>query len=88
MIRTRGRPLGSKDRLPREKRTKLQLMVDQQLGVDVKVKKDAHIEVQRPCDKCGSCVRVEFKYPADGEHQLPYFLTQLVSERRSNVNCE
>ena len=55
-----GRPVGSKDRLPRQKRTKLQLLVDKQIGHPRNKKKDVRVTAQHPCETCGSCVRVQF----------------------------
>ena len=86
MTGTQGRPLGSKDRQPREKRTKLQYIVDQHIGHTASGKKDMHVEVQNPCETCGSCVRVQFKYPRNTEHHTPYCLTQPLSAHLSSVS--
>ena len=76
MTGVQGRPAGSKDRKPRKKRSKLQFMVDQHIGHTAAGKKDIHVEVQHPCETCGSCVRVQFKYPEKGGPRAPFFMTQ------------
>jgi len=80
MIRTRGRPFGSKDQHPREKRTKIQCCVDRYTGQGHSGKKHMEATVQHPCEKCGSCVRVQFTYKRDTSPDPPEFLTRALSE--------
>ena len=80
MKRTRGRPAGSQDQYPREKRTKLQFYVDQFLGMPYGPKKDLQVNFQQPCEKCHSCMRVEYNLPHNPELQPPSFVTRALSE--------
>ena len=77
----RGRPSGSHDRYPREKRTKLQFYVDQFLGVPKGPKKDLQVNFQQPCQTCNSCMRVEYSLPHNPESLPPSFVTRALSEQ-------
>lgn len=89
MIQThtgRGRPLGSKDHQPREKRTKIQHIVDQYIGHTKGGRKTMHVEVQHPCDKCGSCLKVKFTHSNEPRQSPPDFVRHaLAKSLQSNV---
>ena len=80
MKQTVGRPIGSRDKNPREKRTKLQCHIDGLLGISNGPKKDLHLEFQQPCEMCKSCVRLEYKLPHAQQQQQPDFLVRALME--------
>ena len=90
MAIVRGRPAGSKDRQPRIKRTKLQFCIDQFLGESRDLNKTLHVNFQKPCETCSSCIRVQYKpLPEANVAQAADFVTRalaqyLLSESASN----
>jgi hypothetical protein len=73
--------MGSKDKVPRDKRTKLQCHVERSLGVARRGKKDLCVDVQEPCQTCGSCMRVRYE-PPNPQHnsQAISFVTRAFSD--------
>ena len=81
-----GRPIGSKDRLPRQKRTKLQFLVDKQTGCLSNKERDVRVSAQHPCETCGSCLRVQFVNSTEGtEDPLSYDFLHALSPFVSKV---
>jgi hypothetical protein len=81
MAVARGRPIGSKDRQPRIKRTKLQFCIDQFLGESRDLNKTLHVNFQKPCETCSSCIRVQYKpLPEENIAQTADFMTRALTE--------
>ena len=78
--RGRGRPFGSKDRRPREKRTKLQYTVDEFLGLQKPGKRRLHVALQEPCESCGSCMRVSFQPETFPSNPVPPFIVDALAQ--------
>ena len=75
----RGRPLGSCDQRPRERRSKLQYELDRFLGVQKPVKRQLHVAMQKTCWQCGSCIHVAFQ-PDPSQSPVPPFMVEALKK--------
>jgi hypothetical protein len=63
------------------KRTKLQFHIDQFLGESRGSKKVLNVNLQKPCETCNSCIRVQYKPVAEANiAQTADFVTRALSE--------
>ena len=79
-----GRPAGSLDQRPRERRDKLQHSVDRFLGVKTLGKRQLHVALQQPCEHCHSCMHVSYLPKTFPEIPISPFIVEALT--RSTVD--
>ena len=79
-----GRPAGSLDQRPRERRDKLQHSVDRFLGVKTLGKRQLRVALQQPCERCHSCMHVSYLPKTTPEIPISPFIVEALT--RSTVD--